>query len=90
MRTILIGLSLAIGVTFAAGGPAAAAPANGTATAAATGDLSVITQAQYCRCGRVCYARDYYGRCISWRCRSCGGYGGYGGYGGGGGGYYRY
>ena len=84
MRTILIGLSLAIGVTFAAG-PAAAAPANGTATAAATGGLSVITQAQYCRCGRVCYARDYYGRCISYRCRSCDGYGG-----GGGGGYYRY
>jgi hypothetical protein len=84
MRRILIGLSLAIGVALAAGGPAAAVPANGTATAAATAGLSSIMQAQYCRCGRVCYARDYYGRCISYRCKSCGGYGG------GGGGYYRY
>ena len=80
MRTILIGLSLAIGVVVATGGPATAVPANGTATAAAYAGLSLITQAQYCRCGRVCYARDYYGRCRSWRCRACGG----------GGGYYRY
>ena len=84
MRTILIGLSLAIGVAIAAGSPAAAAPANGAATNAATAGLSLVTPAQYCRCGRVCYARDYYGRCVSWRCRACGGYGG------GGRGYYRY
>jgi len=37
----------------------------------ALGGASMIEQAQYCRCGRVCYARDYYGRCISWRCRAC-------------------
>ena len=87
MRTILIGLLLAAGVALAPAETANAMPASGTATGAGgTVDLSLITQAQYCRCGRVCYARDYYGRCISWRCRACGGYG----RGGGGGGYYRY
>jgi hypothetical protein len=37
-------------------------------------NATLIEQAQYCRCGRVCYARDYYGRCISYRCRACGYY----------------
>ena len=80
MRTILIGLLLAAGVALAPAETANAMTPSGTATAAGTADLSLITQAQYCRCGRVCYARDYYGRCISWRCRACGGYGGRGGY----------
>jgi hypothetical protein len=38
------------------------------------GPASLIEPAQYCRCGRVCYARDYYGRCITYRCRACGHY----------------
>ena len=37
----------------------------------ALGGASMIEQVQYCRCGRVCYRTDYYGRCISWRCRAC-------------------
>jgi hypothetical protein len=32
---------------------------------------SMVEQAQHCQCGRVCAANDYYGRCVSWRCRAC-------------------
>jgi hypothetical protein len=37
----------------------------------ALANATMIEQAQYCQCGRVCYARDYYGRCTSYRCKAC-------------------
>jgi uncharacterized low-complexity protein len=32
---------------------------------------SLIEQVQHCQCGRVCARTDYYGQCVSWRCRAC-------------------
>lgn len=66
-------------ITAAAAGAMLMAPALAGATTLgsassirdAVGGATMIEQAQYCRCGRVCYARDYYGRCTSWRCRAC-------------------
>jgi hypothetical protein len=63
-------LALLLAAGFGFSGSAWAAPAN-DGLLSRLSRPSLVTPAQYCPCGRVCYARDYYGRCISWRCKAC-------------------
>lgn len=70
MRTILMGTLIAVGFSLAAATSISAAPVSGPASRAAP-PATLLDLAQYCRCGRVCYGYDYYGRCVSWRCRAC-------------------
>jgi hypothetical protein len=49
----------------------ATTPGSASSLRSALESATLIQQAAYCRCGSVCYRRDYYGRCISWRCRTC-------------------
>ncbi|MBI4273695.1 MAG: hypothetical protein HY659_03200 [Rhizobiales bacterium] len=70
MRTILIAMLVAIGLGLGSGA-VMAAPANGSPAGTATLLNQQYTPVAYCKCGRVCYSWDYYGRCIGWRCKAC-------------------
>ncbi|HEY2184072.1 MAG TPA: hypothetical protein VGH39_03680 [Xanthobacteraceae bacterium] len=63
MRSIVIGMAVAAGLTFAGTAPTMAAPASCAAISQATAEMSPVTQA---RCW--CVWRGPRGYCRRWRC----------------------
>ncbi|RKE70781.1 hypothetical protein [Pseudorhodoplanes sinuspersici] len=73
MKTFLIAMLVAIGLSLAGTGGVSAAPANGAAIAGAASMLNVVEQMQYrpyrryrgprCRSVRICRGYGYYRRC---------------------------